>query len=157
LLFGFSGFVLRSRSIVVDPSKREVTLVSKGFRQTSTEALKFDEINRILVLMTYDSVENLRSINVLRERWSIAFVLRERSVPVTKNLYITKEQALRDAKKIQRLLDVEISDTIEEGIAHLAQTGKKVEAMNVACRALGMTTAQAKDFVEGNAGPISRS
>ena len=157
LLFGFSGFVLRSRRILVDPSKREVVLISKGLRQTATERLRFDEIERILVLMTYDSVENLRGVNVMRERWSIAFILKERSVPVTRNLYITKEQALRDAKKIQRLLNVEISDTVEEGIAHLVQTGKTVEAVSVACRALGMTTAQAKDFVEGNASSTALS
>jgi hypothetical protein len=157
LLLGFSGFALRNRRIVVDPSSREVALVSKGCWQTTTERLGFDEIKRILVLMTFDSVENLRGASELRERWSIAFVLNERSVPVTKNLYLTKEQALRDAKNIQRLLDVELSDTVEEGIAHLAQNGKTIEAATLACRALGMTTAQAKEFVEGNAGLTSQS
>jgi hypothetical protein len=152
LFFGFSGCVLQTRRIVVDPSRREITIASEGFRQATTERLRFDEIKRILVLTTFDSVENLRGVSIMRERWSIAFVLKERSVPVTKNLYITKEQALRDAQKIQRLLDVEISDTVEESIAHLAQNGKRVEAMTLASRALGQTTAQAKEFVERNAG-----
>lgn len=157
LLFGFSGFVLQVRRIVIDPLRREVIMTSKGFRETTTERLRFDEIKKILVLTTFDSVENLRGVNVMRERWSLAFVLDERSVPITKNLYLTKQRALRDAKKMQLLLGVEITDTVQESIAHLAQAGRKIEAVTLASRALGMTTAQAKGFVEGNASPTSRS
>ncbi len=158
LFFGFSGFVLRTRRIVIDPLRREAIITSKGFRQVTTERLRFDEIRKILVLITFDSVENSRGVSVMRERWSIAFVLEGRSVPVTKNLYITKEQALRDAKKLQLLLGIEITDTVEDSIAHLAQAGRKVEAVTLASRALGTTIAQAKDFVEGSAaGPTSRS
>ena len=84
----------------------------------------------------------------MRERWAIALVLEERSVPVTENLYITKERALRDAKRIQQLLNVEISDAVDESIASLAQNGRKIEAVTLASRSLGMTTTQAKDFVD---------
>lgn len=157
LLLGFSGFVLQVRHIVIDSLRREVIMTSKGFRRTTTERLGFDEIKKILVLMTFDSVENLRGVNVMRERWSLAFVLNERSVPVTNNLCPTKQEALRDAQKMQQLLGVEIIDTVEESIAHLAQNGRKVEAVVLAARALGMTTAQAKDFVDGNASLASRS
>lgn len=157
LLFGFSGFVLQTRCIVIDPLRRQVIITSKGFRQTTTECLRFDEIKNILVFITFDSIENVQGVSVMCERWSIALVLKERSVPVTKNLYITKEQALCDARRMQQLLDVEITDTVEESIAHLAQSGKKVEAVTLASRALGMTTAQAKNFVEGNISPTLRS
>ena len=157
LLLGFSGFVLQTRRIVIDPSRREVIITSKGFRQTTTECLSFDEIKNILVFITFDSIENVRGVSVMRERWSIALVLKERSVPVTKKLYVTKEQALCDARRMQQLMGVDITDAVEDSIAHLAQSGKKVEAVTLASRALGMMTAQAKDFVEGNAGLTLRS
>lgn len=156
LLFGFSGCVLQIRRIAIDPLRREVIITSKGFRQTHTERLRFAEIRKILLFRTFDSVENLRGVNVMRERWSLALVLEVRNVPINKNLYITKEHALRDAKKMQRLLGVEVIDSVAEGIAHLAQAGRKVEAMTLASRALGMTTTQAKEHVEGNASPTAQ-
>lgn len=148
LLFGFSGYVIRTRHITVDPLSQKVTITSKGFWQKTTEHLAFKEIKKVLVLTTFDSIENLQGANVMRERWPIALVLEERSVPVTENLYITKERALRDAKRIQQLLNVEISDTVDESIASLAQNGRKIEAVTLASRSLGMTTTQAKDFVD---------
>lgn len=148
LLFGFSGYVIRTRHITVDPLSQKVTITSKGFWQKTTEHLAFKEIKKVLVLTTFDSIENLQGANVMRERWAIALVLEERSVPVTENLYITKERALRDAKRIQQLLNVEISDTVDESIASLAQNGRKIEAVTLASRSLGMTTTQAKDFVD---------
>ncbi len=155
LLFGFSGFVLQVRRIVIDPVRREVIITSKEFRKTTTERLRFDEIGKISVLMTFDGIENSRGVNVLRERWSLAFVLNERSVTVTRNLYLTQQHALRDAQKMQQLLGVEIADNVRESIAHLVRVGRKVEAVTLASRALGMTTTQARDFIEENLGPTS--
>ena len=148
LFFDFCGFALQVRRITIDPSTREITISSKGFRHQITERLKFEEIKKILVLPTMVAVENVRGAEVMRKRWSIAFVLDGRSVPVTKNEYVTKNGVMRDAKKIRKILGVEISDAVEEGIEHLAQNGKKTEAVMVASRVLGMTTSQAKDFVE---------
>ena len=65
LLFGFSGFVLQSRRIAIDPFRREAIMTSKGFRNTKTERLKFDEIRKILVLTTFDSVENPRGLTLV--------------------------------------------------------------------------------------------
>jgi hypothetical protein len=113
LLTAFSGFLLQTRTIVIDPLRREVVLTSKGVRQTATERLGFDEIKELLVLKTFDQVEDSRGVNVMRERWAIAFVLDGRSVPVTKNLYVTKESALRDARKMQALLAVDITDDVD--------------------------------------------
>lgn len=145
LLTGFSGFVLQTRTIVIDPLRREVVLTSKGFRQTTTERLGFDEIKKLLVLKTFDLVEDSRGVDVMRERWSIGCVLDGRSVPVTKNLYLTKESAMRDARKMQTLLAVDITDDVDDSIAHLTQSGSKIEAVTLASRARGVTITQAKD------------
>lgn len=157
LLFTFSGFVMQTRRVAFDPIRREVVIANRGFKHTTCERLSFNEIKKILVVTTFDMIENLRGTDVMRERWLIALALEERSVPITKNLYVTKEQALRDAEKIQRLLNVDISDIAEDSIAHLAQTGKKVEAVTQGSRRLGMTTTQAKDFVDEHSSPTSRS
>lgn len=157
LFFGFCGFVLKSRRIVFDPASREIGITSKGLLQTSTERVGFDEVRKILVLTTFDSIEDLNGTSRQRERWAIALVLEGRHVPITRNLYITKDHALRDARKIQQLLGVEVSDTAEESIAHLAQNGSKVEAVTLASRALGMPAAQALDFVEGKDGLTTRT
>jgi hypothetical protein len=113
LLTGFSGFVLQTRTIVIDPLRREVVLMCKGVRQTTTERLGFDEIKKLLVLTTFERMDDS---NVTRERWAIAFVLDGRSVRATKNLYVTKEGALRDARKMQALLAVDITDERGETI-----------------------------------------
>jgi len=155
LLLAFSGFMLPIRRIVVDPLRRVVTITSKRFRRETTDAMRFEEIKKVLVLTTFENVENLQGTEVLRERWYIAFALEKRSVPVTRNLYLTKVQALRDAKRIQQLLDVELSDSVEESIAHLSQSGRKIEAVALASRTLGTSTIQAKDFVDRNADPGS--
>lgn len=157
LLFGFCGFVFTTRRVIVDPLRRVVTITSKRFRHESTETMRFDEIKKVLVLMTFDRIENLQGAEVLRERWYIAFALAGRTVTVTRNLYLTKEQALHDAQRIQRLLCVELSDSPEESIAQLAQSGRKIEAVALASRAHAMSTVQAMEFVDGNAGPNSRS
>ncbi|MBI4938437.1 MAG: hypothetical protein HY846_09545 [Nitrosomonadales bacterium] len=150
LFFGFCGFVLKSRRIVFDHASQEISITSKGLLQTNTERFGFEEVGKILVLTTFDSIEDLNGTSRQRERWAIALALEERHIPITRNLYITKEQALRDARKIQQLLNIEVSDAVEDSITHLAQNGRKVEAVTLASRALGMSAAQALDFVEGD-------
>lgn len=81
----------------------------------------------------------------MRERWAIGCVLDGRSVPVTKNLYLTKESAMRDARKMQALLAVDITDDVDDSIAHLTRSGNKIEAVTLASRARGVTITQAKD------------
>ncbi|MBI5149409.1 MAG: hypothetical protein HZA28_01380 [Candidatus Omnitrophica bacterium] len=156
-LFGFSGFVFQTHKTIVDPSRREITITSKGFKKSTSEIVKFDSIDRIIVITTFAYDEDLMPANRWQECWSLALACKERSVPITHNLYVSKEQAVRDAKKIRQILNVEISDTVEESIASLAQNGRKIEAVTLASRALGMTTTRAKDFVDKNTGLTSRS
>lgn len=50
LLFSLCGFVLQSRRIVIDPSRREAIIETKRFRGTTTMRLRFDEIAKILLV-----------------------------------------------------------------------------------------------------------
>jgi len=156
LLFGFSGFVFKTHKTIVDPSRREITITSKGFKKSTSEIVKFDSIDRIILVATFDYDEDLMPANRWQERWSLALVCKGRSVPITHNLYVSKDQAMRDANKIKQILNVEISDTVEESIASLAQNGRKIEAATLATHSLGMTPTKAKDFVDKNTGLTSR-
>jgi hypothetical protein len=125
LLLGFSGLVLQSRRLVVDPFEPRGHPCQQGILASNYERLKFDEIKRILVLMTYDSVENLRGVNVPRERWSIAFVLKERSVPVTG-----------------------LTDPLRAEIIALAREGRRIDAIKRYRDATGQDLTTAKDVVD---------
>jgi hypothetical protein len=148
LLLGFSGFVFRTRHIKIDPVRRVITITSKGFRQISTEILKFDAVDRIIVLDTWEYDSDLLPANRWQQRWLLALACKERSVLLNYNPYINKQQAMRDAMNIQRLLGVEITDTVEESITHLMRVGRKIEAIALATRTLGMSIEQAKDYVD---------
>jgi hypothetical protein len=104
LLLGFAGCVMQTRRAVIDPARREVTLVTKGLRRQSVERLAFADIRRIRLLATSE-----RDEGVDRSRWAIVLVLDQRSVQLTRNLYLTRDQAMRDAAAIQQRLGVEIS------------------------------------------------
>jgi hypothetical protein len=151
ILFGFSGFVFQTHKIKVDPLRRIITITSKGFRKSASETLSFDSVDKIILISTLDYDENLMPANRWQERWSLALACKGRSVPITHNLYVSKEQAMCDARKLQQHLNVAISDTLEDSIASLAQNGREIEAATLASRARGMTTAQAQIFVEKNA------
>lgn len=157
LLFGVSGFVFQTHETKIDPLRREITIASHGFRKSTSEIVEFDSVDRIILITTFEYNEDLMPANRWQERWSLALACRERIVPIIHKLYVSKEQAMRDAKKIQKILDVSISDTVEESIASLAQSGRKIEAVALATRSLGMTTTQAKDFVDKNTGLTARS
>lgn len=156
LLFGFSGCALKTRRIGIDPLNRSVLIVTRGYRRSAVERIGIDAIQRILVLTTFDTDENLRGAPVMRERWLIALALRERTVAVTRNLYVRKEQALRDAARLQRRLGTDIVDSVEDSIGYLAQQSRTVEAITLAMRALAMTTEQAKNFVGQYTGRAAR-
>jgi|CXWL01.1.fsa_nt_gi hypothetical protein len=79
LFFGFCGFVPKFRRIVFDPASREISITSKGLLQTNTERFGFDEIRKMLILTTFDSVEDMTGASRQRERWAIALVLEERT------------------------------------------------------------------------------
>jgi hypothetical protein len=111
----------------------------------------------MLVLKTFDSTENVRGLEVLRDRWYIALALEGRITAVNRNLYVTKEQARCDAERIRQFLGVKLSDGSEEGVYHLVQSGRKIEAITLACRELGMSAGQARDFVEHVARRNTRS
>jgi hypothetical protein len=109
------------------------------------------------LIATFHYDEELMPANRWQERWSLALACKTRSVSITHNLYVSKEQAMRDARKIQQFLNVEISDAVEESITSLAQNGRRIEAATLATRSLGMTTTQAKVCMEKDAGLPSRS
>jgi hypothetical protein len=70
-------------------------------------------------------------------------------VPVAVNPYASKDQAMREAVRIQQILPVEISDNSEEGITQLAQTGKSIDAVIALRRQRpDMTLTQAKDMID---------
>jgi hypothetical protein len=61
-----------------------------------------------------------------------------------RNLYVTREGAWGDAKRIRQFLGVELSDGAEEGIAYPNHSGGKIEAVALASRTPGVATIQAK-------------
>lgn len=149
LLLGFSGCVLQVRRLVVDPLRREVTVTGKSTTTFVMDRFRFDEVVTLLVLLTYDRDEELLPANRQREQWSVLFVLKDRTVPVSTNLYPSKEQALREANRLQPLLNVAISDSPDEGPAHLTQTGKTVDAVTALRRQQPeLTLTQAKDRID---------
>ena len=149
LLLGFSSLVLQVRCLVVDPLRREVTVTGKSLIQTVTTRFRFDEVSKLLLLRTYEQDEALLPANRRRERWSVLFVLKDRTIPVSTNLYASKEHALREAQRLQPLLNVDISDNPDEGLAHLTQTGKTVDAVIALRRQQpDMTLTEAKEIVD---------
>ena len=149
LLLGFSGYVIQVRRLVIDPARREVTVTGKRLTKTVTDRFRFDEVINLLVLLTYDRDEELLPANRQRERWAVLFVLKDRTIPVSTNLYASKEHALREANRLQPLLNVDISDSPDEGVAHLIQTGKTIDGVVVLRRQRpDLTLTQAKAIVD---------
>ena len=149
LLLGFSGLVLQVRSLVVDPFRREVTVTGKSLIKTATDRFRFEEVMKLLLLRTYEQDETSLPTNRQRERWTVLFVLKDRTIPLSTNLYVSKEDALREAQRLRPLLNVAISDSPDEGLAHLIQTGKTIDAVTALRRQQpDMTLSQAKEIVD---------
>lgn len=147
LFFGFSGFVFRTRLIAANPTRRKITITNKNCRKFTTETVSFDEIKQILLVMTLTYDSELTPSNRWQEGWTLALMCNDRSVALTLNP-ASKPQVLLNAEKIQRLVNVDITDSIEESIAHCIKNGKKIDAIALATQKLGMTVTQAKDYVE---------
>lgn len=149
LLLGFSGLVLQVRCLVVDPLRREVTVTSKSLIQTATDRFRFEEVMMLLLLRTYEHDEELLPANRQRERWCTLFILRDRTVPVSTNLYASKEHALHEAQQLQPLFNVDTSENPDEGLAHLIQAGKTIDAV-IALRRRhpDLTLTRAKDVID---------
>ena len=95
---------MQTHQTIIDPSRREITITSKGFKKSKSEIVKYEDVDRIILIATFDYDEDLMPANRWQERWSLALACKERSVPITHNLYISKEQAMRDARKIRKFL-----------------------------------------------------
>lgn len=148
VLLGFSGFVLKTRRVIAEPVRREVTILTKGFRRTSIERIQFDKIKKILVFMVPDTYEDSNGRSVPCKSWSIALALNDRKVTLNQNP-LTRKQASDISSAIQKLIQVEeISENTEEAIMALLQNGRKIDAVKFAVSELGLTLEQAKDFVE---------
>lgn len=148
LLLGFGGYVLQVRRVVLNPVRRDITVTSRGLSRTTTETIRFDDVTKLLLLLTYDRDGELSPPNRQRERWSVVLMLKDRSLPVNLNSYPSKDQAMVDAKRIQQLLKIEISDNAEDSIAYLAQSGRIIDAVVTTTQTRGMTLTQAKEYVE---------
>jgi hypothetical protein len=157
LLFGFSGLVYRSRKVKIDPHRRKITITSKGLRQTFCEVLDFSEVERIVVLESFTYESDLLPANRWQKNWTLALACRGRIVPVTLNPSVSKDEAMHDAVNIRLLLGVEISNSTKESISGLAKSGRKVEAITLAERTLGMTTSDATNYVENDMKPSGSS
>ncbi len=68
LLFGFSGFVLQTRHIVIDILRRDAMLVSKRVRGTTTTRFRLENIVKIFLVTIFGSVEDGRRANFMRKR-----------------------------------------------------------------------------------------
>jgi len=147
LLFGFSGFVFKTRKIEIDPVRSRITITRRGFRDAAREVIEFSEVERIVLVKTFYYDEELASANRWHERWNVVLQCTDRVVPVTQNPAVRKEDASRTAGNIQRILGVGISDSDEESIRALVRTGRKADAITVAVRSLGMTTTEAREYV----------
>lgn len=154
LLFTFCGFVYQTHRIFIDPAQRKIIIISKGFRESTSEIIKFDDVDRIILVKTYEYDEDLAPANRWQDRWSLALACKRRTVPISHNFYINKEKAVGDAMRIKQVLNVDIADNIEDSIASLAQSGRKIEAVILATRSLGMTTEQATDYVDMHVGGV---
>jgi hypothetical protein len=149
LLLSFSGFVFQTQRVVIDPLTRRIAITTKGFNKTNIDYIGFNEVQKLLLVVTIDNSEGANSKDGRSDRWSIALVLKQRSVPINKNEYTTKEKALEDANRIKQLLNVEMTDDPEQSIEYLAQQGRKIEAIALAKRVYNITLTQAKELVEG--------
>lgn len=148
LLLAFSGYVLEVRHLVVDPARLEISVIRKDLAKTVTDRFGFTDVRKLLVQLAYGHDEELSPAHRQKPRWSILFLLKDRSVPVTIRPYASKDQATHDAQRIQELVRVEISDNLEEGLNQLAQTGRTIDAVIMARPQLGMTLVQAKEYID---------
>lgn len=147
LLMGFSGFVFKTRQIKLDPTQRLITITSKGFRQATIDTVKFDDIRKILVVLTMSYDNELTPNNRWQKGWTLALACASHNVQLTLNPE-NQLTVLEKAQKIQRLVNVEIAASIDESIIHHLKMGRKIDAIALATHQLGLTTTQAKDFVE---------
>jgi len=152
LLMGFSAYALQVRRLVLDPARREITVRSKGLAKTVADRCRFDEVTKLLVVRTDERDDQLLPAHRQSERWSVMLVLKDRAIPVTISPYISKDRAMRDAGRIQQLLNVEIADNVDESIAHLVSTGRIIDAVLLTRQRSGMSLTQAKDHIDRLAG-----
>ena len=151
LLLAFSGCVLQVRRLAIDPVRLEISVVSKDLVKTVTGRFGFNDVQKLFVKLTYDHDEGFMPPHRQKPRWSIFFMLKNRSIPVTVSPYVSKDQAMREARCIQELAQVGISDNLEEGLTQLADAGRTIDAVIVARQQLGMTLMQAKEAIDQTA------
>lgn len=147
-LFGFSGFVFKTHKVIFDPAQKKITLTHKGFRSVTQLIIPFSNVEHIVIVKTFHYNEELLPANRWQERWYLALATKEDIVTLTHNPSVQKEEADQLAKKVQRLLGVDILDSDQASLNVLQKTGRKTEAITLATRSLGMTIAEASQHVE---------
>jgi hypothetical protein len=148
LLFGFSGFVFKTHKVVLDPIQHKITLTHRGFRNITQQTIPFSDVEHIVIVKTFHYDEDLTPANRWQERWHIALKCRMEIVTLTHNPSVRKDEARQLAQKIQSILGVGILDSDQDSLDALLKTGKKVEAITLATRSLGMTVTEASQHVE---------
>ena len=77
LLLGFSGFVFKTRLVAANPTRREITITSKNYRNSTTETISFDEIKQILLVMTLTYDSELTPSNRWQEGWTLVLMCQD--------------------------------------------------------------------------------
>lgn len=148
VLFGFSGFVFKTHKVTFNSAQKKITLTHKGFRSVTQQIIPFSNVEHIVIVKTFHYNEDLLPANRWQERWYLALACKEDIVTLTHNPSVQKEEADQLAKKVQRLLGVDILDSDQASLNVLQKTGRKTEAITLATRSLGMTIAEASQHVE---------
>lgn len=148
LLCGFSGVVFKTHKAIFDPSRKQITLIHRGFRNSTQQTIPFSAVEHIVVVKTFDYNEDMLPANRWQERWYLALACRDEIVTLTYNLSVQKGEARQLAQKIQAILVVDVLDTDQESLNALVKTGRKAEAISLAARSLGMTVTEAKQHVD---------
>ncbi|HEX4974345.1 MAG TPA: hypothetical protein VFV48_00520 [Pseudomonadales bacterium] len=147
LLFGFSALTFKTHKVVIDCGRKTITLIKKGFRNTTQQTILFSAVEHIVVVKTFHYNEDLLPANRWQERWYLALMCKDEIVTLTHNPSVQKEEARRLALDIQSILHVDILDSDHESLNVLLKSGRRAEAITLAARSLGMSVTEASKHV----------
>lgn len=147
-LFAFSGFVFKLRRVWVDETLRELRIESLGWKNNSVRHVAFADVRGLRILEISTTYEDHNGTTRPSVGWAVGLVLENEALTLNANPLTHHDQAITLAKSFQRYLNVPIADSIMDSITHLAQSGQKIEAIQLAVKHLGKTTQEARDLVE---------
>lgn len=148
ILFGFSGFVLKTHKAVFDPHQKKISLTHRGLKNTTQKIIPFSDVTHIVIVKTYHHNEDMLPANRWQECWYLALMCQEEIVTLTHNPAVQKEEVYRLSQKIQSILGVDILDSDQASLNALLKTGRKVDAITLATRSLGMNITEASQYID---------